>query len=59
MGFLGYSVVIKRFVEPSKERRLLSSDDVGAEIVKTLTHLYDNASNGNRSRGNMKKVSDL
>ena len=59
MGFLGYPVIIKRFIETSKERRLLSGDDVEVEIFDMITHLYDNASNGNRNRGNMKKVSDL
>ncbi|KAI4835235.1 secretory pathway Sec39, partial [Aureobasidium sp. EXF-8846] len=53
-----YSLVDRLYFSPSDTRRI-ESGDVEKVVLDQAMQLYDNASNGNRSRGNMKKAQDL
>ncbi|KAL2351017.1 secretory pathway protein Sec39-domain-containing protein [Cryomyces antarcticus] len=54
-----YSLAIKTYLEnPSRQNRL-PIEVVEGVILASAMYLYDNASNGNRTRGGMKRASDI
>ena len=55
----GYSLAVTNYIEASRDQRTLRSSDVEGEIISAAMHYYDNASNGNKTRGSMKKVVDM
>lgn len=56
---LDYSLVEKVYVDSLPDRTRLSSEELEAVIIEQAMQSYDNASNGNRTRGSMKKASDM
>lgn len=56
---LGYSLVDKIYIQSQTDRARLSQENVETIIIEQAMQCYDNASNGNRSRGSMKKASDM
>jgi protein transport protein SEC39 len=55
---LGYSEVVNIYVEGGVNHTL-SPDQIEQVIVSAALQQYDNASNGNRTRGSMKSASDM
>ncbi|KAH0364540.1 secretory pathway Sec39, partial [Aureobasidium melanogenum] len=53
-----YSLIDRLYFSPS-ETRQTGSEDMEKVILDQAMQLYDNASNGNRTRGSMKKAQDL
>ncbi|KAJ4304553.1 hypothetical protein N0V90_000079 [Kalmusia sp. IMI 367209] len=53
-----YPLAIQLYVRPTSDRPL-ALVDVEKVIVTAAMHHYDNASNGNRTRGGMKRASDI
>ncbi|KAI8941264.1 hypothetical protein NX059_002494 [Plenodomus lindquistii] len=54
-----YNLAIQLYVQPSfGEQPLLSSDVEQVVLASAMLH-YDNASNGNRTRGGMKRAADI
>jgi hypothetical protein len=54
-----YSLVIDVHIKGPEKSRYLSSKDVESIIVEVALQHYDNATNGNRTRGSMKKASEI
>ncbi|KAL9085252.1 MAG: hypothetical protein Q9165_007686 [Trypethelium subeluteriae] len=54
-----YDLAIRTFLSESPSGGSLSRDEVEAVIIASVLHSYDNASNGNRTRGGMKKAYDI
>ncbi len=54
-----FSLITRIYVDPSSEDRSLSTDEVEKVILDLAMHYYDNASNGNRTRGGVKKASEI
>lgn len=54
-----YSLVIDTYIKTPDGSRYLPFKDVEAIIVEVALHHYDNATNGNRTRGSMKKASEI
>lgn len=54
-----YSLIIDTYIKSPGELRYLSSTDVETIIVEAALNHYDNATNGNRTRGSMKKASEI
>ncbi|PVH96218.1 secretory pathway Sec39 [Periconia macrospinosa] len=54
-----YSLAIQIYVQPSAGQQPLPPSDVERIILETIMHYYDNASNGNKTRGGMKRASDM
>jgi protein transport protein SEC39 len=54
----GFHLVEHTFVR-KQERHPLSEAEIEECVMEVFFHYYDNASNGNRTRGGMKKASDL
>ncbi|KAF2417514.1 secretory pathway Sec39 [Tothia fuscella] len=54
-----YPLVISTYVRQDYEYHRLSTDDVEEVIIAVAMNHYDNASNGNRTRGGMRKASDI
>ncbi|KAG9548632.1 secretory pathway Sec39, partial [Aureobasidium melanogenum] len=53
-----YSLIDRLYFSPSDARQI-GSEDIEKVILDQAMQLYDNASNGNRTRGSMKKAQDL
>ncbi|KAG9960999.1 secretory pathway Sec39, partial [Aureobasidium melanogenum] len=53
-----YSLIDRLYFSPSDTRQI-GSEDMEKVILDQAMQLYDNASNGNRTRGSMKKAQDL
>lgn len=49
----------RTFLEESPKYHSLSARDIELIVLETVLQLYDSASNGNRTRGSMKKASDI
>jgi protein transport protein SEC39 len=56
--WLGYQLVLDTYIRSPTPDQCLSSSEIEDVVLKTAFHHYDNASNGNRTRGGMKKASD-
>ncbi|KAE9972495.1 hypothetical protein BLS_004012 [Venturia inaequalis] len=54
-----FPLVVKTYIHSEKSQHRLSPEDVQFVIIETVLHHYDNASNGNRMRGGMKRASDM
>ena len=54
-----YGVVDKLYLEQSEHKSRLCQEDIEQAIVEEAMRYYDNASNGNRTRGSMKKAADM
>jgi len=54
-----FPLAIELYIKPSFGQQPLLSSDVEQVVLASAMHHYDNASNGNRSRGGMKRASDL
>ncbi|TID24453.1 secretory pathway Sec39 [Venturia nashicola] len=54
-----FPLVVKTYIRSEESQHRLSAEDVQFVIIETVLHHYDNASNGNRTRGGMKKASDM
>ena len=54
-----YHLVIQTYLENPSAKKLLPQPEVENVVLATTLHFYDNASNGNRTRGGMKKASDI
>ena len=52
-----FPLIIKIYIKDSNSG--LSPEQVEEIVISSALHLYDNASNGNRTRGAMKKASDM
>ncbi|KAJ5106655.1 hypothetical protein N7456_003330 [Penicillium angulare] len=53
----GYQLVVDLYI--SSEKAPLTPTQVEAAVVEAIFTAYDNASNGNRTRGGMKKAQDI
>ncbi|KAI4723507.1 secretory pathway Sec39 [Aureobasidium sp. EXF-10727] len=53
-----YSLIDRLYLSPSDSRQI-GSEDMEKVILDQAMQLYDNASNGNKTRGSMKKAQDL
>ncbi|QDS73623.1 hypothetical protein FKW77_001978 [Venturia effusa] len=54
-----FPLLVKTYIQNEESQHRLSAEDVQSVIIETILHHYDNASNGNRTRGGMKKASDM
>ncbi|KAF2261740.1 secretory pathway Sec39 [Lojkania enalia] len=54
-----YVLASQTYIEDSAQQRILPLADVEGVILESVMHCYDNASNGNRTRGGMKRASDI
>jgi hypothetical protein len=57
--FLGYSAISNIYIKGSKKDHHLSPEEIEQVIISSALNQYDNASNGNKNRGGMKKASDM
>jgi hypothetical protein len=55
---LGYSDVLSIYLNGDSSHHL-TKKDIEQVIVSTALQQYDNASNGNKNRGQMKKASEM
>jgi protein transport protein SEC39 len=55
---LGYAEVVSIYIDGNNDHTL-SSDQIEQVIVSAALQQYDNASNGNKTRGSMKSASDM
>lgn len=54
-----YPLAIQLYVKPSSGELPLPLDDVETVVLTSAMHHYDNASNGNRTRGGMKRAAEI
>ncbi|KAF2477035.1 secretory pathway Sec39 [Lindgomyces ingoldianus] len=54
-----YGLATQIYIQNSFEHRPLPLSEAEKAILETSMHHYDNASNGNRTRGGMKRASDI
>ena len=54
---IGYDLVVNLYLKSSESA--LSPERVQQVVLMKATEAYDGASNGNRSRGGMKKASEM
>ncbi|KAE8849945.1 hypothetical protein PTNB73_01050 [Pyrenophora teres f. teres] len=54
-----FPLAIELYIKPAFGQQPLLSSDVEQVVLASAMHHYDNASNGNRNRGGMKRASDL
>jgi hypothetical protein len=54
-----YTLAIQIYIKTPSGQPPLSKSDVRKVVLEAAMHDYDNASNGNRTRGGMKKASDI
>ena len=54
-----YPLAGQLFVKPTSGKSPLLSTDVEEVVLTSAMHHYDNASNGNRTRGGMKRANDI
>ncbi|KAH8708542.1 Sec39 domain-containing protein [Phaeosphaeriaceae sp. PMI808] len=54
-----YSLVVQTYIRPSTNQKPLSLNEVEMVVLKSAMHHYDNASNGNRTRGGMKRAAEI
>jgi hypothetical protein len=54
-----YSLIVSIYVQGDSRHHRITSSEVQATIISSAMNHYDNASNGNRTRGGMKKASDI
>ncbi|KAF2648065.1 secretory pathway Sec39 [Lophiostoma macrostomum CBS 122681] len=54
-----YTLAVQIYINGSPNTLPLSASEVENVVLKAAMHHYDNASNGNRTRGGMKRASDM
>ncbi|KAL5377336.1 hypothetical protein DPSP01_009834 [Paraphaeosphaeria sporulosa] len=54
-----FPLVVQLYIRPASDRSALPLADVERTILTAVLQHYDNASNGNRTRGGMKRASDI
>lgn len=54
-----YQLAIQTYVHHTSKQPPLVAADIEKVVLASAMHSYDNASNGNRTRGGMKKASDI
>ncbi|KAF2125655.1 secretory pathway Sec39 [Dothidotthia symphoricarpi CBS 119687] len=54
-----YPLIVQTYIQSSSQQAPLPLADVEKVILKSVMHHYDNASNGNRTRGGMKRAADI
>ncbi|KAF2865270.1 Sec39 domain-containing protein [Massariosphaeria phaeospora] len=54
-----YPLIIQTYIQPASQTHPLPLSGVENAILKYALHHYDNASNGNRTRGGMKRAADI
>ncbi|ORY06141.1 Sec39 domain-containing protein [Clohesyomyces aquaticus] len=54
-----YGLAIQLYIQIVSEQRPLPLEEIEKIVLATAMHHYDNASNGNRTRGGMKRASDM
>ncbi|KAH7392151.1 Sec39 domain-containing protein [Phaeosphaeria sp. MPI-PUGE-AT-0046c] len=54
-----YALVVQTYVRSGKDQQPLSLTEVEDTVLKSAIHHYDNASNGNRTRGGMKRAAEI
>ncbi|KAH9873214.1 hypothetical protein J1614_005612 [Plenodomus biglobosus] len=54
-----YSLAVQIYVQPNFGEQPLLSSDVEQVVLASAMHHYDNASNGNRTRGGVKRAADI
>jgi len=54
-----YPLIITTYIRGLKTTHYLTSEDVELVIIEVALHHYDNATNGNRTRGGVKKASEI
>jgi hypothetical protein len=54
-----YPLIISTYIQGPKTTHQLASEDVEQVIIEVALHHYDNATNGNRTRGSVKKASEI
>ncbi|KAF2449842.1 secretory pathway Sec39 [Karstenula rhodostoma CBS 690.94] len=54
-----FPLVVQLYIRPASDRSPLPLADVERTILTNILQHYDNASNGNRTRGGMKRASDI
>jgi hypothetical protein len=54
-----HSLVVDLYIKPVFGQKPLLSSDVELVVLSSAMHHYDNASNGNRNRGGMKRAADI
>lgn len=58
-NLLEYELAVETYIKPPSPQRPLPWEQVEKVVVDSAMISYDNASNGNRTRGGMKKASDM
>lgn len=56
---LDLNLIEKLYIRGTDKKHRLCNEDVEEAILQEALRCYDNASNGNRHRGNMKKADDM
>lgn len=54
-----YPLAIQLYIKPAFGQQPLLASDVEQVVLASAMHHYDNASNGNRTRGGMKRAADI
>ncbi|USP78684.1 Protein transport protein sec39 [Curvularia clavata] len=54
-----FHLAIEIYIKPSFGQQPLLSSDVEKVVLAAAMHFYDNASNGNRNRGGVKRAADI
>ncbi|KAF1834741.1 secretory pathway Sec39 [Decorospora gaudefroyi] len=54
-----FPLAVQLYIEPAFGEQPLLSTDVEQVVLASAMHHYDNASNGNRNRGGLKRASDI
>lgn len=54
-----YPLIISTYIRGLDTTHYLASEDIEQVIVEVALHHYDNATNGNRTRGGVKKASEI
>jgi hypothetical protein len=54
-----YPLAVQFYVKPSSGQLPLPLDDVEKVVLTSAMHHYDNATNGNRTRGGMKRAAEI
>lgn len=54
-----FPLAIEIYIKPSFGQQPLLSSDVEKVVLASAMHFYDNASNGNRNRGGVKRAADM
>ncbi|KAF2738793.1 secretory pathway Sec39 [Polyplosphaeria fusca] len=54
-----YALAVQIYVQDPSTHRILPLENVEKVVLEAIMHYYDNATNGNRTRGGMRRASDV